>query len=154
HAPDKTARFVHESRMFTDNYGSMRFATHPANASFHAWSVDYHKRQLAQNSLAAGFFMDNSGGKAPVKQTDVQEPVGEYAPQHGELLAAVEKGIAPAWILANTAAGANGADPVIKANPAYFEEFAIRPLYHTWHSLDQLSTLVAHRASLTKPAPL
>src|SRR5262249_28913013 len=121
-AAGKDARFIHESRMFTRNYGQMRFGTNPSGVGFADWAVDYHQRFLTRQPLAAGLFMDNSEGKAPVDVADVLEPVQRYAADYGAMLGAIEKAIAPRWVLANTAGGGKHSDPVIQFNPAYFEE--------------------------------
>src|SRR5262249_8284766 len=94
-AAGKDARFIHECRMFTRNYGPMRFATNPSGAGFSGWGVDYHRRFLGRHPLATGLFMDNSEGKAPVDAADVLEPVQQYAADYGAMLGAIEKAIAP-----------------------------------------------------------
>ena len=43
-AQGKDARFLHESRMFTEVYGQMRFWTNPSSAGFRDWCVDYQLR--------------------------------------------------------------------------------------------------------------
>jgi hypothetical protein len=153
-APGKDARFIHESRMFTRSYGQMRFATNPAGPGFAGWGVDYHQRFLARHPLAAGLFMDNSEGKAPVDAGDVLEPVHQYAADYGAMLGQIEKAIAPRWILANTAGGGRHCEPVIQYNPAYFEEFMLRPMAHNWTLFDDIAEAVERRAKLTAPAPL
>jgi hypothetical protein len=153
-APGKDARFIHESRMFTRSYGQMRFAVNPSGPGFSGWAVDYHKRVLARHPLAAGLFMDNSEGKSPVDAGDVLEPVHRYAADYGTLLAEIEKAVAPRWILANTAGGGRHCEPVIQYNPAYFEEFMIRPLAHNWTLFEDVAEAVERRARLTTPPPL
>jgi hypothetical protein len=153
-APGKDARFVHESRMFTRNYGQMRFATNPAGTGFSRWGVDYHQRFLQRHPLAAGLFMDNSEGKAPVDAGDVLEPVHQYAADYGAMLGTIEKAIAPRWVLANTAGGGRHCEPVVQYNPAYFEEFMLRPLAHNWTLFEDVAEAVERRAKLTTPPPL
>jgi hypothetical protein len=153
-APGKDARFIHESRMFTRNYGQMRFATNPAGPGFSGWGVDYHKRFLDRHPLAAGLFMDNSEGKAPVDAADVLELVHQYAADYGAMLGAIEKAIAPRWVLANTAGGGRHCEPVVQFNPAYFEEFAIRPMAHNWTLFEDIAEAVERRSKLTAPPPL
>jgi hypothetical protein len=61
-APGKDARFEYESRLFTDYYGPMRFATNVSSPDCRRWLIEYHQRQKAANREATGFFMDNSLG--------------------------------------------------------------------------------------------
>jgi hypothetical protein len=70
------------------------------------------------------------------------------------MLAAISRALAPRWVLANTAGGGVRADAVIRQNPAYFEEFAIRPLAHHYVQFEDVAADVARRAALTVPAPL
>jgi hypothetical protein len=57
-------------------------------------------------------------------------------------------------LLANTAGGQLRADPVIRQNPFYFEEFAIRPFSHHYGYFEDLAETMARRAALTSPPPL
>src|SRR5262249_35340493 len=50
-AAGKDARFLHESRVFTDGYGQMRYNTHPSDPGFQAWCVDHHTRLLRRQPL-------------------------------------------------------------------------------------------------------
>jgi hypothetical protein len=152
-APGKDARFVHESRMPCANYGQMRPAANPSSADFRRWAVDYHVRLLGREPLAAGLFMDNSAGIPFVKAADVRESLADYARDYGAMLAAISKAVAPRWILGNTAGGLEHADGVIRANPAYLEEFAIRPLAHNYLQFEELAETVERRARLTSPPP-
>jgi hypothetical protein len=70
------------------------------------------------------------------------------------MLGAISRGIAPRWVLANTAGGYAYADPVVRQNPAYFEEFGIRPLADSYVAVEDMAGLVARRAALTTPSPL
>jgi hypothetical protein len=153
-AAGKDARFMHESRMFCRNYGQMRFATNPSGAGFSGWGVDYHRRFLAKHPLAAGLFMDNSEGKAPVDPADVLEPVHQYAVDYGAMVGAIGRDITPRWVLANTAGGGRSCEPVIQYNPAYFEEFVIRPTVHNWTLFEDIAEAVGRRARLTAPPPI
>src|SRR5262249_61437982 len=72
---------------------------------------------------------------------------------YGAMLNAIDRAVAPAWILANTAGGGTSADPVVQKVPGYYEEFAIRALAHNYQQFEDLAALVAHRATLTSPAP-
>jgi hypothetical protein len=152
-APGKDARFLHEGRMPCAIYGQMRLAANPASPAFRKWAVDYHVRFLARQPLAAGLFMDNSAGKPFVEAADVREPLADYARDYGALLGAISKAVAPRWILGNSAGGPAYADTVIRQNPAYLEEFAIRPLSHNYLQFEDLAETVARRAKLTSPPP-
>jgi hypothetical protein len=152
-AAGKDARFVYESRAFYGSYGQMRFATNPSSGAFRDWAVDYQVRFLSEQPLAAGLFMDNSTGKVPVKAANVLEPVSTYGTDYGALLNAIGRAIAPRWVLANTAGGLSDADAVVRQNLAYYEEFAIRPLAHTYAQFESLAALVARRTALRAPAP-
>jgi hypothetical protein len=152
-APGKDARFLYESRMPCESYGQMRWAANPASPEFRAWAVDYHQRMLGKQPRASGLFMDNSEGKAPVEAAQVQESVAGYAQDYGIMLAEIDRALAPRWILANTAGGFAHADAVIRNNPAYFEEFAIRPLANNYLQFEDLAQLISRRMQLTKPAP-
>jgi hypothetical protein len=153
-APGKDARFLYESRIFSEGYGQMRFATNPANPAFRQWAVDYHQRLLTKNPLAGGFFMDNSEGKPQVKKGEVLENPDSFAKAYGALLKELHEAIAPRWILGNTGGGGPRADPVLQQNPAYLEEFAIRPLAHHYVQFEDLASQTAKRAKLTTPSPL
>jgi hypothetical protein len=97
--------------------------------------------------------MDNCDGRPPVTSVAVQEPVSTYAQDYGEMLQAIGRKIAPRWILANTVLNAR-ADPVVKYNPAYMEEFAIRPFAHDYVQFEDLAGAIARRARLATPPPL
>src|SRR5258708_9720264 len=97
--------------------------------------------------------MGNGDGKGPVQSKEVIEPVSAYAPGYGAMLLDISRAIGPRWILANTAGGQVRADPVVRQNPIYFEEFAIRPLSHHWSYFEDLAGTVARHAALTSPPP-
>jgi hypothetical protein len=61
--------------------------------------------------------------------------------------------VAPKFILPNTTGGAASADPVVKENPAYFEEFALKPLGHTWHQYEEAVATIERRARLHEAPP-
>jgi hypothetical protein len=151
--PGKDARFLYESRVFS-GYGQMRYATNPGSPDLHKWAADYHVRFLAKNPLASGIFMDNSAGKPQVKAPDVVESPANYSAEYGQMVQAVWRAIEPKWILSNTGGGYTSAEPVIQQCPAYFEEFAIRPLSHGWSAFDDLAAMVERRSLLTKPSPV
>lgn len=153
-APGKEARFLYESRLWTESYGQMRPATNPSSAAFRAWGVDYHVRYLAKHPLASGLFMDNANGKPLVKAGEVLESLDDYGADCGRLLADIWRAIAPRWVLANTGGASLAGDAVVKHSPAYFEEFGIRPLSHNWAFFEDLAALTSRRESLGTPAPL
>jgi hypothetical protein len=168
-AAGKDARFIHESRMLTESYGQMRFCVNVSDPHFRKWAVDFCSREVGRYPLAAGLFMDNSDGKTPLQPKEVIEPIpphpalsprgrgegeGAYASDYGAMLLDISRAIGPRWILANTAGGQVRADPVVRQNPIYFEEFAIRPLSHHWSYFEDLAGTVARRAALTSPPPL
>jgi hypothetical protein len=153
-AQGKDARFVHESRLPTESYGQMRFLTNPSSQGFRDWCVDHHQRLLAKHTLASGLFMDNSSGKVPVKVGDTLESAVNYSADCGLTLNAISKAINPKWILPNTVGGRDFAEPIIKQNPAYFEEFALRPMSHSHAAFEDLANIVSRRQGLTTPAPL
>lgn len=150
-APGMNARFAYQSRLFS--YGPMRFATNPGDAAFRSWAVDYDVRFLKSNPLAAGLFMDNSGGKASAAAGSVLEPVGTYSTDYGTLLYQIGRAIGPKWILANTAGGGADANPTIQRVQGYFEEFAIRPLAHNYQQFESMAAQVSARSALASPAP-
>lgn len=150
--PGFDARFVSESRLFYPYYGPTRFLTNPSGAGVRAWAVDYHRRFLAANPIADGVFVDNSGGRFPANGVSVLERTETYASDYGAVLGAVNRGIAPKWVLANTSAGGTAADRVVRQVPATIEEFALRPLTQSWGQFLELTELVRHRLSLAEPS--
>jgi hypothetical protein len=152
-APGFTARFAYQGRALYGTYGAMRFATNPGPPAFQAWAVSSAARLLTQQPQAAGLFVDNSSDVAPVAAGAVRESVASYSADYAALLNAVAHAVAPAWLLANTAGGGVAADPLVSRNPAYFEEFALRPLATTYQQFEDTAALVAHRAALRSPAP-
>jgi hypothetical protein len=152
-APGKDARFRYESRLFVDGYGQMRYWTRPSDPAFRAWCVDYHRRLLEKHPLAGGLCMDNCGGKVPVKTADVLEPVTTYTEDLALVLEAVARSTAPRLVLENVVGGNDSADTVIRHNPVYTEEAAIRPLSYPWVFFEDLAARVARRSALTAPPP-
>jgi hypothetical protein len=147
-----TARFVYESRLFTQ-YGPMRPATNPSNTAFQNWAVNFSVRQLQSQRLADGFFVDNSGGNPPVPQSEVRESLANYSSAYGAMLGAISKAIAPRFIVANTSGGQTDADTVVMDAAGYFEEFALRPLATNYQQFQDLAALIAHRQNLKTPTP-
>jgi hypothetical protein len=152
-ASGKNARFVYESRLPNESYGQMRFCTNPAGAGFRRWAVDYHVRFLKPRPLAAGLFMDNSDGRPSLPQGEVVEPLHRFGKDYGSLLQEIAKAISPRWILANSPSHP-AADTVVRANPAYMIEFALRPLAHPYGYFEDLSETLARRRRLTSPPPI
>jgi hypothetical protein len=153
-APGKDARFLYESRMPTELYGQMRFLANPTHRAFREWVAEHHRRLLAEQPLASGIFMDNSHGRIRVKATEVREPVSGFPEAFGELLGEVGRAVAPKWVLPNTSGGRLEADPVVRHNPAYFEEFAFKPMAQHWFAFEEMLDLVDRRQRLTSPPPL
>jgi hypothetical protein len=132
----------------------MRPATNPSDAAFRQWAVDYSLRFLKANPLAAGLFVDNSGGRPNLNATDIKESMTTYSTAYGTLLNAIGKAIAPKWILANTSGGGINADGVVSQNTGYFEEFAIRALAANYQQFEETASLVQHRSDLKGTPPL
>jgi hypothetical protein len=145
------ARFVYESRLFYPYYGQMRFVTNPSGTGVAAWATTYHRRLLKAQPAADGVFMDNSAGKPPTGGASLIESTSSYASDYAAVLGAINRGIAPAWVLANTSGGGADADRVVRQVPATVEEFALRPLAHNWTQFRDTADLVARRLSLTNP---
>ncbi len=143
----KNARFLYESRMFYGNYGQMRFVSNPSDQGYRNWAADYAVQYLNSLPLATGLFMDNSGGMPPFNVGATIEPVTNFAADYGSLLRTIGRAIAPRWILANTAGGGTTADAVASQIPAYYEEFAIRPLANNYQQFLDLAATVARRAA-------
>src|SRR5262245_42483344 len=146
------ARFMYESRLFYPYYGQMRFVTNPSGKGVSAWAADYHRRLLRALTAADGVFMDNSGGKAPTGGASLVESTANYATDHAAVLGAINHGIAPRWVLANTSGGGADADRVARQVPGTIEEFALRPLAHNWSQFRDAAEMVARRVSLTSPS--
>jgi hypothetical protein len=153
-APGKDARFAYESRLFTDYYGPMRFATNIGTAECRRWIIDYHRREKELHAGATGYFMDNSLGKPPLKPAGVAESMAGYGADYGRLIAEIGRAISPWWIIPNTAGGNKLADEVVKRYPVYFEEFMLRPLSHNFNMFEEMAAVVERRSKLTSPAPL
>ncbi len=150
-APRKDARFIHESRVFYPYYGQMRFATNPSDSDVQEWAADYHKRLMAANPLADGIFVDNSGGRSPVAGLPLVESSDTYGVDYAALLTSVNRAIAPSWVAANTSGGGYDADVVVQSVPATVEEFALRPVSHSWQQFEDLAEMIQHRLALASP---
>jgi hypothetical protein len=150
-APGANARFAYESRLFYPAYGQMRFATNPADGGFRNWAVDYARRFLAGYPQADGLFLDNSYGRLQVDSRILREPVAKYADDYASLVGSINSGIGRRWVLANTAGGGASSDPLAKYGVSYVEEFALRPLTHTWQQFLDVADRVAGRFRLMGP---
>jgi hypothetical protein len=152
--PGMDARFAYQSRVFYGIYGQMRFASNPSNPYLRNWAVDYSKRFLDANPNAGGLFLDNSGGNPTFIYGNIRESTSTYATDFGAMLAAINKAIAPRWVMANTSGGnTTTADGVIQQVPGYFEEFALRPLAASWAQFENVAAIVAHRNGLRSTPP-
>jgi hypothetical protein len=147
------ARFVYETRLFYPYYGQSRFVTNPSSSAVRHWAADYHTRLLTENPLADGIFMDNATGNLPFPGISVMEPTATFSDDSGALMNVVSRAIAPKWILANTAGGANTADPIVTSSAGTFEEFLIRPMTANWSEVNDAANLAARRLN-TPGSPL
>ncbi|HEX4611294.1 MAG TPA: Ig-like domain-containing protein [Urbifossiella sp.] len=143
--PGMDARFEYESRLFYPGYGQMRFVTNPGSAAVRRWAAEYATEQLAANPLADGLFLDNATGKLPFSGVSVVEPTDTYSADSGSLVAAVNRAIAPKWVLANTAGGGAAGNAVAAGAAGAMEEALIRPLAQNWSEFGDTANLVAGR---------
>lgn len=150
-APGSNARFAYESRLFYPAYGQQRFATNPANGGFRNWAVDYARRFLAKHPQADGLFLDNSFGRLQADARTLRESIAKYADDYASLVGSINSGIGRRWVLANTAGGGASSDPMAKYGVSYVEEFALRPLSHTWQQFLDVADRVAGRFRLMGP---
>lgn len=142
------ARFLYESRVFYPHYGPYRFATNVSNASYRTWAVDYHQRLIRATPQAAGFFVDNALGKVAIDPATVAESMANYSVDTGSLLGAMNKALAPKWLIANTAGGGQSVNPIIANGVTYLEEFALRPVSANHVQFEDLAATVAARRQL------
>jgi hypothetical protein len=150
-AAGSSARFAYESRLFYPAYGQMRFATNPANGGFRNWAVDYARRFLARYPQADGLFLDNSFSRLQVDARRLRESLDKYADDYASLLRSIDSGVGTKWVLANTAGSGASADPLARYGVSYVEEFALRPLAHTWQQFQDLADQTANRFRLMGP---
>lgn len=145
------ARFVHETRVFYPNYGTMRFATNISNPSFRAWAVDYHDRIARNLPLASGFFVDNSIGRLAIDPSLLKEGLATYTEDYGSLLRAVNKKLMASgkWILANTAGANVSAEPISRNGVSFLEEFALRPHTANHVQFEDLEATLKYRRQLS-----
>ncbi len=149
----KDARFAYESRLFTDYYGPMRYATNISSSDCRRWLIDYHREQVRLHPGATGFFMDNSLGKPPMKPASAVESTVHYPEEYGRLLNDIQDAVSPWWLMPNTAGGQKLADEVVRRHPVYFEEFLLRPLSHNFNMFEDTAALVERRSKLASPPP-
>jgi hypothetical protein len=143
------ARFVYESRAFYPAYGQNRFATNVANPQFREWAADYSYRFLQAHPQANGLFMDNSLSKIAFDPKTIAESLDNYADNYAELLAAVNRKIAPHWVLANVAGGGLAVDALAKRGISYLEEFAIRPMAASYSQFEDVASNLKRRLELS-----
>jgi hypothetical protein len=129
----------------------MRFATNPANGGFRNWAVDYSRRFLDEHRAADGLFVDNSFSRLQVDARVLRESLDKYADDYASLLRSIDSGIGTKWVLANTAGSGTSADPLAKYGVSYVEEFALRPMAHTWQQFQDLADQTANRFRLMGP---
>ncbi len=139
------ARFTYESRLFYPYYGQMRFVVNPTSAAIKNWATEYDARQLAENPLADGLFLDNANGKLPFAGTPVLEATATFSTETAALIAAVRNGIGGKLLLANTSGARTEANAVTQAAGIAFEEFAIRPTEANWSQVGDLADLIGQR---------
>ncbi len=149
--PGFDARFAYESRLFYPYYGQMRFVTNPSGNGVAAWAVAYQRKLLTANPIADGIFMDNSGGRGPIANSPVVESAAAYTSDFAALLGAINRRIAPKWVLANTSSGGSAAEQIVRQVPATIEEFALRPMSTNWSQFLDVSGMVSNRQALSDP---
>jgi hypothetical protein len=103
---------------------------------------------LAATPLAAGFFIDNSVGHLSLDPSGIRESTVAYSADYGTLLGAIDRRLAPKWVIANTGGGGESADPVIQNGVSSLEEFALRPLSANQVQFEDLAATVAERQQL------
>jgi hypothetical protein len=143
------ARFVYESRLFYPYYGQMRFVTNPTGEGVADWAADYHKRFLAENPLADGLFIDNSGGKSPIDGAKVIESTDAYSWNYAAILSSIKRMVSPKLTFANIAGGGASADQVVQQATGSVDEFVLRPMAATWSQFKDLANTVAKRLDAT-----
>lgn len=143
------ARFIYESRAFYPAYGQNRFATNVANPDYQRWVADYSYRFLQAHPQANGLFLDNSLSKISYDPTTIQESLANYADNYAELLAGINRKIAPKWVLANVAGGGVAVDALAKRGISYLEEFAIRPMAASYSQFEDVASNLKRRLSLS-----
>src|SRR5439155_26068702 len=112
-------------------------------------AADYSYRFLQANPNAAGLFMDNSLSKISIDPTTISESLAHYADNYAEILAAINKKIAPKWVLANVAGGGTAVDALSARGISYLEEFAIRPMAASYSQFEDVASNLSRRLGLS-----
>jgi hypothetical protein len=146
--PGDNAWFAYQGRMPYGDYGQQRYAVNPANPGFQQFAISSLERVLAQNPLAAGFFVDNSGGALPFgTAVPTVESLATDSQDYANMLGVVRGALAPKWLLANTANDDfTGGDLVSQQVQGWYEEFGLRAMASTWSQFGDLAGMVARRA--------
>jgi hypothetical protein len=123
----------------------MRFALDPSSPDVQQWAAGFAQQLLSTYPLAAGLFVDNSNGIDPAAGSSVLESHGAYTADYSALLAAVDRAIAPKWIMASTMSSGTQGDQVAQEVQATFDEATIRALTQTAQQFTSLASSVADR---------
>ena len=148
--PGMNAQFAYQSRIFYPSYGQMRFATNVSNPEFQQWAIWYTRNLLQANPNAAGVFVDNSPGKIAIDPSAVAESLSNYSTAYASLLKAVNKAIAPNWLVANVAGGGTAVYPIAAAGVSVLDESVLRPEAATWSQFEDVASNVQQMQMLSK----
>ena len=88
----------------------------------------------------------------PIPGIAVLESTATYSSDYSAMLGAIDRSIAPRWIMANTSNGGVGTNQVVEQTAATLEESAIRALSATWAQFTVLAGTVAQYQALTNPS--
>lgn len=143
------AQFAYQSRVFYPSYGQMRFATNVANPEFQQWAIWYTKNLLAANPKAVGVFVDNSPGKIALDPSTIAESLTNYSTSYAGLLAAINKAVAPHWLIANVAGGGTAVYPLAANGVSLLDESVLRPLAATWSQFEDVASNVQQMVGLS-----
>jgi hypothetical protein len=143
------ARFTYESRLTFPYYGPYRFATNLSSPNLTSWTIDYHRRFLAENPKIQGFFVDNSIAVLDVDYAGLNETVGSYAELYGNILGTLNRSIGSKWLITNTAGGGKRIEQQVKNGLSYLEEFALRPMTANQIQVDDLLAMLRRRRELS-----
>jgi hypothetical protein len=78
----------------------------------------------------------------------IAESMANFSADYGSLLGAINRRLAPKWLLANTSGGNGAANPIVQNGVSYLEEFALRPLSANHVQFEDLAATVAYRRML------
>ncbi len=149
-APGDNARFAYQSRSFYSNYGQMRFATNPSNASFQTWMVQYMQQLLQSAPFSDGLFIDNSNTPPPLPGNNILESLANYGTDYATLLNKIAVALGPTkLVMPNTYTPG-----VIQQTAGFFEEVALKPLAHTYDQFESVAGKIATWEASRSPAPL